>query len=260
MTGVPGPICRLRPLLGTFVAIEIPADCPDAGAVIDAAFSAIGRVEELMHPTRSGSDLARIAMAEPGQEIAVDPWTFDVLELAQRLNGESEGVFDPCLPVAPGRMRDLELRALQVTCHQRVALDLGGIAKGFAVDRAVDVLRQCGAASGLVNAGGDLRVFGPAMRRIHARDTDGAALAIEMQEGALAVSGPPGENSPGGHRGYYHRGRAMPTDGLTAMILAPTAAVADALCKCALLCEPTLLGRLLETYRAQQLFAATPRA
>src|SRR4051812_12539134 len=235
MTSDPGITCRLRPLLGTFVAIEVPSESPDAVATIEAAFMAISRVEELMHPSRPGSDLVRIAAAAAGAETLVDPWTFEVLQLAQQLNLQSGGAFDPCLPLAPGRMRDLELRTLKVTRHQRVALDLGGIAKGFAVDRAVDVLQQRGAASGLVNAGGDLRVFGSTTRTIHARAAD-TALAIPIQEGALAVSGPLSDTSPAGHRGYYHRGNGAPTEGMTAVVLAPTAALADALCKCAILC------------------------
>jgi thiamine biosynthesis lipoprotein len=252
MSETPGPLCRLRPLLGTFVAIEIPGDSPGATAAIETAYSAISRVEELMHPERAGSDLARIGAAAPGQSITVDPWTFEVLRLAQRLHRESSGAFDPCLPSAPARMRDVELRDLRVTCRLPVALDLGGIAKGFAVDRAVEVLQQRGAVSGLVNAGGDLRLFGSAPRTIHVRAEDGAALAISMQEGALAVSGPLGDVSPTGHRGFYHRDGGLPLERMTVAILAPTAALADALCKCALLCEPALLDRLLETHHAQR--------
>jgi thiamine biosynthesis lipoprotein len=51
-----------------------------------------------------------------------------------------------------------------------VTIDLGGIAKGFAVDRAVAVLRELGVPSGMVNAGGDLRAFGPEPRAVHVRD------------------------------------------------------------------------------------------
>jgi thiamine biosynthesis lipoprotein len=252
MTETPEPLRRLRPLLGTFVAIEIPGESPGAAAAVEAAYSAIGRVEELMHPRRAGSDLARIGAAAPGQSTTVDPWTFEVLRLAQRLHRESSGAFDPCLPSAPARMRDVELRDLQVTCREHVALDLGGIAKGFAVDRAVEVLHQSGAAAGLVNAGGDLRLFGPAARTIHLRAEDGAALAISMREGALAVSGPLGDASPTGHQGFYHRDGGLPLERMTVAILAPTAALADALCKCALLCAPDLLDRLLETHRARR--------
>jgi thiamine biosynthesis lipoprotein len=56
-------------------------------------------------------------------------------------------------------------------CFDRpMQLDLGGIAKGYAVDCAVDALRSAGVSSGSVNAGGDLRVFGAAATRVHVRD------------------------------------------------------------------------------------------
>jgi thiamine biosynthesis lipoprotein len=73
-----------------------------------------------------------------------------------------------------------------------MAIDLGGIAKGFAVDRAVDALREHGMPSGLVNAGGDLKAFGPQPHMVHIRDSRDATLlicAVELREEALATSG-----------------------------------------------------------------------
>jgi thiamine biosynthesis lipoprotein len=70
-------------------------------------------------------------------------------------------------------------------------LDLGGIAKGYAVDRAVNVLRRLGVASGVVNAGGDLRVFGPCEETIHVRSPfDPSRLwpVAELREAACATS------------------------------------------------------------------------
>jgi thiamine biosynthesis lipoprotein len=49
-------------------------------------------------------------------------------------------------------------------------VDLGGIAKGFAVDRAVDALKENHVATGIVNAGGDIRVFGSMSRQLHVRN------------------------------------------------------------------------------------------
>src|SRR5262249_31920306 len=67
---------------------------------------------------------------------------------------------EPALELGPGR---------RVRFRSPAAIDLGGIAKGFAVDRAVEALRAEGAASGVVNAGGDLRVFGPEPSALHVR-------------------------------------------------------------------------------------------
>src|SRR5215831_10833463 len=175
-----GTSSRLRPMLGTFVAVEVEiGEGADASTAIEAAYCAIERVDRLMHPTRAGSDLERLATAPLGTATQVHPWTHAVLELARELNRQSAGAFDPCLPVAPGRMRDVLLADAGVTCGARVAIDLGGIAKGFAVDRAVEALIDHGALAGMVNAGGDLRVFGIEARSIELRTPAGALRRSE---------------------------------------------------------------------------------
>ena len=73
-----------------------------------------------------------------------------------------------------------------------VRIDLGGIAKGYAVDRAVEVLRRCGIGEGVVNAGGDLAVFGEETIPIAVRDPcDPSRLAavVLLRDQALASSG-----------------------------------------------------------------------
>ena len=70
-------------------------------------------------------------------------------------------------------------------------IDLGGIAKGFAVDRAVTELRERGIAAGSVNAGGDIRVFGPAAQTIWVRqpgDSQHIVPLVELQDSAVATS------------------------------------------------------------------------
>jgi thiamine biosynthesis lipoprotein len=72
-------------------------------------------------------------------------------------------------------------------------LDLGGIAKGFAVDQAVRSLKRAGVAWGLVNAGGDLRAFGSRAWPIHVRHpaAPGQLIAVgTLREGAVATSAP----------------------------------------------------------------------
>jgi thiamine biosynthesis lipoprotein len=72
--------------MGTLVAIEADLDTEFAACTaIEAAFAAIRRVESRMHPTRPGSDLAAIAAARIGQAVSVDPWTWHLLALAQRI-------------------------------------------------------------------------------------------------------------------------------------------------------------------------------
>jgi thiamine biosynthesis lipoprotein len=76
--------------------------------------------------------------------------------------------------------------------RRRVIVDLGGIAKGFAVDRAIEALKDHGVAAGIVNAGGDLRIFGPASQLIHVRhpaEPARIAGAVRLRERAMATSG-----------------------------------------------------------------------
>lgn len=190
---------RARILMGTLVRIDLRIDAghPDVGdaAAADAAgharacmnqatlevgfaeaFARIGHIAQVMSAHDPRSDLGRLARARPGQVLTLDPDTVTVLRLARRHWMDSGGRFDParagaCLAARgqrPGlRPTGASLGTLQwlgpdlARVEAPLALDLGGIAKGYAVDQAVLALRRAGIVSGLVNAGGDLRAFGP---------------------------------------------------------------------------------------------------
>src|SRR6202034_3210699 len=80
----------------------------------------------------------------------------------------------------------------------------GGIAKGFAVDRAIDALRASGCDGGLVNAGGDLAAFGTRTHPIVRVNPDGSGCLVELRDAALAASDAEQPGRPREHRGYYH--------------------------------------------------------
>jgi thiamine biosynthesis lipoprotein len=171
---------RARPLLGTIVEISVAGLAEPAGAAaFGAAFAAVEKVQALMSYHDPLSELSQLNHSAHLAPVPVSAWTFTVLRKAQQLAAESEGAFDVTiapklaawgyLPRVPANGRD-ELRATwrdivlqpgrRIFFRRPLHIDLGGIAKGFAVDCAVEVLRGAGAASGLVNAGGDLRAFG----------------------------------------------------------------------------------------------------
>jgi thiamine biosynthesis lipoprotein len=243
-------VARMRPAMGTFVAIEAEGE---RGAIaIDAAFRAIAELEASLHPQRPGSDLAALNHCDPQRAIAVRPDTLALLQLAQHLHTLTDGVFDPCLPRACGRMSDLLLHGDGcVVCRVPVALDLGGIAKGYAVDRAVEVLRAHGCSGGVVNAGGDLRAFGARARRAFIRDRDGRHVAIALREAALAVSDASATSRPSEHQGYYVRGAAAVLQRPLAGVIAARAVIADALTKCVLLCSTAVSERALRALGAR---------
>ncbi len=173
---------RARPLLGTLVEVGGP------GLGIEAAFEVIARVQACMSRFDAASDIGRFnAMAAPGT-IDIDPWTAEVLATAAELQQASTGLFDISLGSGPEGWRCEGLRLHKLA--PQVRLDLGGIAKGFAVDRAIDALRAQGDRSGWVNAGGDLRVFGDIELPIRLRDEaeGGVRKFGSLADGALATS------------------------------------------------------------------------
>ena len=241
---------RLRVALGTWVAIEATAESEAVAAgAIEAAYAEISEVQRRMHPERVGSDIAHINSAALRVRTPIHASTWEVLRLAQRLNGLTRGVFDPCLPSRPGRLTDLELAgpsvgsAPWVVRRAPLALDLGGIAKGYAIDRAIAALRAAGCNAGAVNAGGDLRLFGARRETILLRYPDHSYQALSLQNAALAVSDLDEPRRPPEHRGYYVRtGAALPARRFAA-VQAPDAMTADALTKCVLLCSDACARR-----------------
>jgi FAD:protein FMN transferase len=248
-------LARLKVAFGTFVAVE--AEAPDessAERAIGAAYDALATVERLMHPTRAGSDLARLAMCGPGGRVPLDPWTHQLLKLCARLHRSSGGRFDPCLPGGAGRLADLDLEeACFAGVRVPIRIDLGGIAKGFAVDRALDAMRVSGSTGGLVNAGGDLAAFGARAHRIVCRTARGNAV-VELRDAALATSESGGARAsrPPEHQGHYHGVDGTPAARGAVTVIAASAALADGLTKCVLLAKPAERRSLLGLFDARE--------
>lgn len=201
---------RARPLLGTLVEISVTGAAALLSAAIDAAFGAILRVQQLMSFHDENSDVSRINAADAEYEICVDPQTYRVLEFAQQLGDLSGGAFDIATAAALVRCgflpqhrpeeptpfdatyRELELiGGHRVRWRRRGCIDLGGIAKGYAVDCAISALQSHGIASGVVNAGGDLRCFGDP-QQIHVRQPHAPTSLVSLgwlSNLAIATSG-----------------------------------------------------------------------
>jgi thiamine biosynthesis lipoprotein len=256
---------RLRVALGTWVAIEASAQSEAiAAGAIEAAYAAVCEVERRMHPEREGSDIVRINSAALRVRTPIQASTWEVLRLARRLNELTRGVFDPCLPSSPGRLTDLELSgplagsAPWVVRRAPLALDLGGIAKGYAIDRAIAALGAAGCNAGAVNAGGDLRLFGARRETILLRYPDHSYLALHLQNAALAVSDLDEPRRPPGHRGYYVRTGAAGTSRRYAAVQAPDAMTADALTKCVLLCSEASARRTVAEWGGRDITHTHP--
>ena len=237
---------RARPWLGTIVEIRIEhADSVRAERAIEAAFAEIATVHRLMSFHADDGDLARLRCARVGECLRVNARTHEVLDWSLRIAQVSGGAFDPCVatmqvvrgalplphsefvPDVDAGWRDIELLdGERVRLRRPLWIDLGGIAKGYAVDRAIEVLCAHGAMNACVNAGGDLRVCGPNAERIEVRTADGIVFpAIELVDGALATSASTGSQ-------HLHGASKLAIDaGSTVSVAAPTCIVADALTK-----------------------------
>lgn len=180
------PTRRARPLLGTLV--EIGAWCADDGSALEAAFAAIADVQARLSRFEAGSDVSRFHALPAGAAIALSDDGVAVLRAAAELQQASGGLFDITQGSGPDAWRLLGRRLHKL--DGGVRLDLGGIAKGHAVDRAVAALRDCGIDSGWVNAGGDLRAFGEAELPVRLRDeaAGGVREFARLSDGALATS------------------------------------------------------------------------
>ncbi|HPW54464.1 MAG: FAD:protein FMN transferase [Thermoanaerobaculaceae bacterium] len=184
------------------------------------AETVLRRTEAHMSTHLERSELSRLNAAGAGAIVHLSADTMAVLEAARRLHGETEGAFDatcrplvelwrdagragrlpepPALLQARGRSRwDLfELRqdgVVKRTAGARV--DLGGIAKGWGIDRAIEELERAGVRGALVEVGGDLRVVGTRPDRspwsvdVRHPFAEGVVATLRLTNGAVATSG-----------------------------------------------------------------------
>jgi thiamine biosynthesis lipoprotein len=262
------------------ITVSDAAPC-DVHAAIAAAFGAVAKVHELMSFHDSHSDVGRLNNDAGARAVSVHAWTYEVLEAAVDLHRRSTGVFDIAVASV---LQDIDLLprlqagrssnsgtlatagAIELLPdhrvrfhHPDVSIDLGGIAKGFAVDRAIGVLRDHGMPRGLVNAGGDLALFGPASETIYIRDPRDprrlmCGIAIDNQ--ALASSGhyfDPSRSARISGSAIIDPCTRKPSPTIAAAtVRAPSCLVADALTKVVVVAGPSATA-LLEHYRASAL-------
>lgn len=268
---------RARPLLGTLVEVRAAAPWPEAQlhAAIDTAFAAVERVQALMSFHDPASGLSALNRDAVHGAVTVDPELHDVLAAALELSRRSEGAFDVCvaprleewgyLPavnaptVFDADWRDIELLGDGRVRFQRpLRIDLGGIAKGYAVDQAIAALRRAGVEQALVNAGGDLRALGQGPWTVslrHPQSPAQSAHALHLAEEALATSANyfsrrlhgAGEVSP-----LLDPRSGRPWLGADSVsVRAPDCLHADALTKVVLFAAPELAEQVLAHYGAQ---------
>lgn len=178
-----------------------------------AAFEVIGGLDQRLSDYRDDSDLRAIERAAPNA-VRVVPEVFDVLKRAMEIAAATDGAFDPTvaplvalwrtsresgtLPtpeaLADARRRvgwsrvELDAPALTVRLPESgMRLDLGGIAKGYILQRASDSLRSAGIAAALIESGGDIVAFGEYPWNVQI--SAGCSVLGADVRGALSTSG-----------------------------------------------------------------------
>lgn len=253
-------------------------------ALLEHGFAAVAEIHALMSFHEPRSDVSRLNRMASQRTVQVAPQTMQVLRLAQRIAQLSDGVFDvsvaprlvhsgflPHPPRCPApdpraNWRDIQLKAgNSVRFLRPLWIDLGGIAKGFAVDAALAAIRRHSRRSVQINAGGDLRVSGPISRTaaldVPGHDRRHRAL-VQLRNAALASSC--GWPQRRGHRGawqspHVHGGakRCGPIKRFVSVV-APRAADADALSKVVMALGPS--ARAILRRRGASAYLHEPRS
>ena len=262
MEAAPDSIRRARPLLGTFVEIAV-AGAPVAAmeAAAEAAFAAVATVHRLMSFHDPDSDVSRLNREAASDAVRVHDWTYRVLETAAELNRRSTGMFDVAVAPALQRLGIQLLPGHHIRfAHPGVKIDLGGIAKGFAVDCAVAALRRHGITDALVNAGGDMAAFGSRGHAVDIRDPrrpDRPMCQVALRNAALASSAgrfDPARSGEVGDTAVIDPATALPVRAVRgATVRAPSCIIADALTK-VVMTAGEAAAPILEHYGAHALF------
>ena len=175
-----------EPHMGTLFSITLyAADSASASIAAEAAFRRVAELDRMMTDYDPGSELMRLCLRPVGEPTRVSSELFDILRESERVSRETKGAFDVTVgpyvrawraarktgrlptPEEIAEMRKavgyeklrLDSRTRSVTLlAPNMKLDLGGIAKGYAADQALAVMRRMGIRRALVAASGDIAI------------------------------------------------------------------------------------------------------
>jgi thiamine biosynthesis lipoprotein len=212
-------------VMDTVVSITAVSGSADhAEKAIDAAFEELRRLEGLLSFWTEESEIALINKNAGIMPVRVSPETLETVEKSIFISGQTEGAFDPTIgplirlwdfnnktmpspedveqAVSLVNYGMIETRRDESTVFlkdPRMSFDTGGIAKGYAADRAVLKLKGMGIKAGLVAVAGDIRAFGRkpdgtpwtvGIRNPRASGSDDGLIAyVELEEEAISTSG-----------------------------------------------------------------------
>ena len=210
-----------REMMGTEISVELwSEDVPAGRAAMEQVFSEFQRLDLMMNPWNPDSELSRINREAGRSKVTTTPEIVTVVARALEYSRLSDGAFDISFASvgqhydyregkAPGDAdlaRDranIDYRAIELDLDQQrihfskpeLQIDLGGIAKGYAVDRGIGILLLAGVNSAIITAGGDSRILGDLGDRPrtvgirHPRKEGEYAAMIPLSDTAISTSG-----------------------------------------------------------------------
>lgn len=212
---------REEAIMGTRCAVELWAtDRRQGEAAMEAVLADMRRIDALMSTYKPDSEISRVNAGAGKAPVPVSVELFQLLETAQQYSALSSGAFDityasvgylydyrahqrpdgkaiaAALPTVDYRQLKLDSAARTVAFGKPgMRIDLGGIAKGHAVDRGIQILKDLGFTHAMVNAGGDTRVSGDRFGKPwvvgirHPDRKDEVALRVPLEDAAFSTSG-----------------------------------------------------------------------
>jgi thiamine biosynthesis lipoprotein len=217
--------------MGTVVSFKVVGHESEREAAVARAEGWFLRIDDECSRFKPESEVSRLA-ARAGEAVVVSPLLFEVVQFALAIAAASGGAFDPTLGADGASWRDIALdaEASTITLSRPIILDLGGVAKGLAVDLAARELAPL--ENFAVNAGGDLFLAGTNARGEpwaigiqHPREPEQLIETLHLSNTAICTSG---DYERGAH--IMNPRSGAPAGGLLSVtVVAPSAMVADAL-------------------------------
>ncbi len=254
-----------RPMMGTEVSVYLWSDDPEAGpAALEAVFQEAARIDHLMSTYKDDSEISKINRDAADAPVRCGEELYRLIARSLQISVLTQGSFDityesvgqhydfrehqrPDAATVEAELLNIDYRFVEMddanrTVHfQRhgVRINLGGIAKGYVVERGIDILRSKGVENAIVTAGGDSRLLGdrrgrPWMVGIRDPRVDGeVAISVPLQDEAISTSGDYERFFEEDGVRYHHiiqPGTGAPASGIhSATVFGPDAVTTDAL-------------------------------
>jgi len=260
---------QARVSMGSELQVSVwTQDDAAARAAANAVFAEFDRLESLMSVWREGSDIQRLNAAAGGNPVPVAPDVIAVLQSARQISEWTGGKFDvtfgalsdlwrfdhdqdnrvPDMNEVRRRLPLIDYRALEIgeragtarLARAGMRAHLGGIGKGYAIDKGIAILRRAGLRDFMIQSGGDLYAAGSKDGkpwRVGVQDPRGPAgqtfATVDLSDSTFSTSGDYERSFMKDGRRYHHiidPRSGLPAQGCRSVtILAPNATLADGL-------------------------------